>query len=212
MKFADNLKLVREQRHMTQSAVAEKLHVARQTVSSWENERSYPDIGMLVKISEVYQLSIDQLLKEDMGMLKHYEQQTARNQRSRRINYYLMVVATFLSYLMTFTGWDNWSVGVIVMVTLIVTVLNVSFQNFGDTLWGATVQQRWQFVGLVVMILLLNVALGWQELTGQGIVVPSGVTFEAGYTTGALMGSFVRLFIRTAGVVLAIKLPLNREV
>ncbi len=71
MSFGENFKFVRQQKHLTQAAVAEELHVARQTISSWENGRSYPDIGMLVQISTVYDLSLDYLLKEDLSIFRH---------------------------------------------------------------------------------------------------------------------------------------------
>ena len=68
---------------MTQTDIATQLHVSRQTISSWENGRSYPDIGMLVQISMAYDFSVDQLLKGDLGML-HYEAQSANNRRQQR--------------------------------------------------------------------------------------------------------------------------------
>ncbi|MCE2138365.1 helix-turn-helix domain-containing protein, partial [Streptococcus thermophilus] len=68
MNFSDNLKIIRQQKKMTQTDIATQLHVSRQTISSWENGRSYPDIGMLVQISMAYDFSVDQLLKGDLGM------------------------------------------------------------------------------------------------------------------------------------------------
>jgi DNA-binding XRE family transcriptional regulator len=55
MNFSDNLKIIRQQKKMTQTDIATQLHVSRQTISSWENGRSYPDIGMLVQISMAYE-------------------------------------------------------------------------------------------------------------------------------------------------------------
>ncbi|WP_301876357.1 helix-turn-helix domain-containing protein [Limosilactobacillus oris] len=50
---------------MTQADVANQLFVTRQTISNWEQGKSYPDLNMLVRLSEVYQVSLDSLLKGD---------------------------------------------------------------------------------------------------------------------------------------------------
>lgn len=49
---------------MSQLAFAEKLHVSRQTVSKWELGISYPEIDKLIAISDLFQVSIDYLLKD----------------------------------------------------------------------------------------------------------------------------------------------------
>ena len=45
-------------------------HVTRQTVSNWENEKSYPDLQMLIDISNQFEISLDTLIKEDSKMVK----------------------------------------------------------------------------------------------------------------------------------------------
>ncbi|KPN84040.1 helix-turn-helix domain-containing protein [Apilactobacillus kunkeei] len=73
MKFGERIREQRKIKNMTQEDVAKHLHVSRKTISSWENENSYPDIKSLVKISDLYQISLDTLLNEDSG-LKEYLQ------------------------------------------------------------------------------------------------------------------------------------------
>ena len=73
MQFGERIKEQRKIKNMTQEDVAKHLHVSRKTISSWENENSYPDIKSLVKISDLYQISLDTLLNEDSG-LKEYLQ------------------------------------------------------------------------------------------------------------------------------------------
>ena len=48
---------------MTQEQVAGLLEVSRQTISNWENAKSYPDIVSVIKLSECYDVSLDYLLK-----------------------------------------------------------------------------------------------------------------------------------------------------
>ena len=61
---------IRKQRNMTQEDFAKIFHVTRQTVSNWENEKSYPDLQTLVQISNEFNVSLDTMLKEDMLMVK----------------------------------------------------------------------------------------------------------------------------------------------
>ena len=60
--FSTNLRNVRKKRAFSQDSLAEKLGVSRQTVSSWERGNSYPDLEMLVRISEVLHTDPNELL------------------------------------------------------------------------------------------------------------------------------------------------------
>ncbi|KRM43278.1 helix-turn-helix transcriptional regulator [Lentilactobacillus parafarraginis] len=100
MTFGDKIREARESHHLTQAEVATQLHVSRKTVSSWETGRSYPDIGMLVKLSDTYKLSLDQLLRRDPNMINHYENQNTLSKRSElisHISYYLNIVLLFIT-------------------------------------------------------------------------------------------------------------------
>lgn len=61
---------LRKQNEMTQDEFAALFHVSRQTISNWENEKSYPDLSTLIHISEHFGISLDTLLKEDSIMVK----------------------------------------------------------------------------------------------------------------------------------------------
>lgn len=60
---------------LTQTEVGEKINVSRQTISSWENGKSYPDIPILVTLSNFYDLSLDYLLKEDNSYMSKLKQE-----------------------------------------------------------------------------------------------------------------------------------------
>lgn len=61
---------IRKERNMTQEDFANIFHVTRQTVSNWENEKSYPDLQTLIRISNEFYVSLDTILKEDIRMVK----------------------------------------------------------------------------------------------------------------------------------------------
>lgn len=60
--FSTNLKRLRKKAGLSQDALAEQLSVSRQTVSSWERGQSYPDLDMLVRISQVLHTNPNALL------------------------------------------------------------------------------------------------------------------------------------------------------
>ncbi|MCH5384506.1 XRE family transcriptional regulator [Limosilactobacillus reuteri] len=79
MEFRNYIKKRRNNLGFTQAEIAEKLHVTRQTISNWEQGKSYPDLDTLVKISDIYKISIDTLLKGDKNLKKYLDQGKAYN-------------------------------------------------------------------------------------------------------------------------------------
>lgn len=70
MQLGQAIAQIRKERGLTQETFAKMFNVTRQTVSNWENEKSYPDLSTLVKISDEFNVSLDVLLKEDFRMVK----------------------------------------------------------------------------------------------------------------------------------------------
>lgn len=76
MEIGTKLKNARSNANLTQEDIAEKIGVSRQTVSNWENNKSYPDIISVIRLSDIYGISLDTLLKEDENMIKHLDEST----------------------------------------------------------------------------------------------------------------------------------------
>ena len=76
MEIGQKLKDARIHSGLTQEVVAEKINVSRQTISNWENEKSYPDIISVIELSNLYSTSLDDLLKGDSKMIEHLEEST----------------------------------------------------------------------------------------------------------------------------------------
>ncbi|KKY01343.1 XRE family transcriptional regulator [Paraclostridium benzoelyticum] len=76
MEIGNKLKKSRLESKLTQENVAEEIQVSRQTISNWENEKSYPDIISVIKLSDLYNVSLDELLKGDSEMIKHLDEST----------------------------------------------------------------------------------------------------------------------------------------
>lgn len=70
MELGKQIKKYRNDFRLSQQALAEKIFVSRQTISNWENDKSYPDVSSLLLLSEVFQVSIDILIKGDIEDMK----------------------------------------------------------------------------------------------------------------------------------------------
>lgn len=64
MGLGYRLKSLREENNLTQLDVSEKLCISRQSISKWENDKGYPDIDNLIELSKLFNISVDELLKE----------------------------------------------------------------------------------------------------------------------------------------------------
>ena len=76
MEIAKKIKTARIKVELTQEHVADELQVSRQTISNWENAKTYPDIISIIKLSDLYQISLDELLKGDDKMIEHLNERT----------------------------------------------------------------------------------------------------------------------------------------
>ena len=74
MEIGSKLKNARNEKGITQEQAAELLGVSRQTISNWENNKSYPDIISVIKMSDIYSVSLDHLLKEEKSMKQTYQE------------------------------------------------------------------------------------------------------------------------------------------
>ena len=64
MELSKQIKKYRTEANLSQEELADKIYVSR-TISNWENEKNYPDIKSLVLMSEVFQVSLDNLVKRN---------------------------------------------------------------------------------------------------------------------------------------------------
>ena len=70
MNIGNQISTIRKERQLTQEQFGSLFHVTRQTVSNWENQKSYPDLQMLIDISNQFEIFLDALIKEDSKMVK----------------------------------------------------------------------------------------------------------------------------------------------
>ena len=75
MSFADNLKLIRKERNMSQEDLAEIMDVSRQAVSKWEQGLGYPEVEKLLLLSSKLNISLDSLMATEIAQKNDTENQ-----------------------------------------------------------------------------------------------------------------------------------------
>lgn len=73
MIFADKLILLRKKAGWSQEELAEQMDVTRQSVSKWEGAQSVPDLDKMIRLSELFGVSTDYLLKDEMEDVEHID-------------------------------------------------------------------------------------------------------------------------------------------
>ena len=165
MEIGSKLKNARNEKGITQEQAAELLGVSRQTISNWENNKSYPDIVSVIKMSDSYSVSLDHLLKEEKMMKQTYqeflEESTntvkAKNNLSKSI-----ILATYFTV---------WIIAMVVFWTMKENVSDYIFSSLDIIL-------RWIMLPLLLLVLTDMIAKNnYFGRTKWIFVVGAAITF-----------------------------------
>jgi len=85
------IKEQREKHNWTQEQLAKRLNISRESISKWESSKSYPTIHNVVMLSDIFNLSVDTLIKKDNDLLVSYDNQYKKNILSRMGTWIIMV-------------------------------------------------------------------------------------------------------------------------
>lgn len=85
MRIADKIKDARIKKEYTQEQAAENLMVSRQTISNWENGKSLPDVISIIRMSDLYEVSLDELLKGDKRLMEKMERDAMAVKAEKKI-------------------------------------------------------------------------------------------------------------------------------
>ena len=119
MNTNEKLKEIRKISGMTQEELADKLNVSRQTISKWEKGLSTPDLEMAIQFCDLFQISLDELLKEErMERKLSLEDIMRTNKRNQRQLVLLMSSVFFL-----LTG----ALGLLFVFAIRYTTLNIEY-------------------------------------------------------------------------------------
>lgn len=99
-RIAQSLKEKRAEKKLTQQELADLLHVSRSTISNWETGRNYPDLDTLIKISDLLDISLDIMLKEENGMVNEIMEEVKNGAKRKwllRLIVPLFLITLFIS-------------------------------------------------------------------------------------------------------------------
>lgn len=136
--FGENLKTLRKQKGFSQEELAARLHVVRQTISKWEKNLSVPDAGTLIRLAEILEVSVSELLgakienentasdvAEQLSRIN--EQLAIKNRRSRRIWKIVAIILAAIAF-----------INILIAVLFSVPNLNEGIQSNQPEITGQT--------------------------------------------------------------------------
>ncbi len=155
MDIGEKIKNARINAGLTQEQAAEALGVSRQTISNWETEKTYPDVASVVKMSDLYAVSLDYLLKEGnpMDYLNYLKESAdvvkSKNKFSKLILIiaYLAIWSISLVFFWLFTsGFDAMGYSIIFFCILLpVATFVLSFLIGKNDYWG-----KWNWISAIL--------------------------------------------------------------
>ena len=127
MELGKQIRKYRNDLSLSQDELAEKVFVSRQTISNWENDKSYPDVKSLCLLSEIFQVSLDQLIKGDVEKMREQMNQEDKRKfeqlsRVYTVLFFVMIISPVpLVYFWGIPGLVIWAG--IMIPTIVVAVL-----------------------------------------------------------------------------------------
>ena len=92
MELGKQIRKYRQEAQLSQEDLASRVYVSRQTISNWENDKSYPDVSSLVLLSEIFQISLDELIKGDIETMK----EVIKKEEIEKMNHYGVIYTLLL--------------------------------------------------------------------------------------------------------------------
>lgn len=135
MDISKCIKDARQKKNMNQEDLAEQLGVTRQTISSWETGKSYPDIISVIKMSDIFDISLDKMLKEDKKLIHNMQEKMNTVKSNQSIIFTILFAIIFFGgiYLIrTFINVpkiDNLFLNIVILMTFIIGILTYLFSN-----------------------------------------------------------------------------------
>lgn len=102
MKISEKIKEIRNNEKLTQEQFAEKIYVSRNSVAKWETNRGYPDIQNLITISEKFNISLDELIKEDSKVKNKVLAESSSKKWHILVILYLIAIIIYIFYFLIF--------------------------------------------------------------------------------------------------------------
>lgn len=134
MKIGKRIREYRKIYNLSQEQLADKIFVSRQTVSNWENDKTYPDIQSIISLAILFNISLDEFIREDLEEMKMKINNKKANKRAD-IYSLIMICSTILASL---------SIGLVVALPKSKLILIVPIILFLPALWSSFVLEKFK--------------------------------------------------------------------
>lgn len=161
-KVSKNLKKIRTEKKITQDALAEKIHVTRQAISNWENDKTKPDIESLEMLAEVLEVDIEELI---YGEKKAVIVSQDKTKQKNRIKITLAIVGSILVAsglaILFFGFWQDFSISLQTAFSVIPMLAGQGFALYtylkrkDSSSWRESASVIWT-IGTVATIALVD--------------------------------------------------------
>lgn len=109
MSVGSQIKQRRTELNMSQEVLAKKIGVSRSAISNWEIERNYPDLQVIVKLSDVLEIPLDTLLKGNQVMVEKISTDTIQRKKlSKKLKYTYIFLSTLIILVIGALYKTNW--------------------------------------------------------------------------------------------------------
>lgn len=110
MELGKQIRMYRQEAQLSQEELADRVYVSRQTISNWENDKSYPDVNSLVLLSEVFHISLDKLIKGDIDVMKEaIKKEEVEKMKQYGTIYTILLIATVVVAVPLFMWIGTWA-------------------------------------------------------------------------------------------------------
>lgn len=237
-KISKNIRKFRTEKNLTQDALAEKLHVTRQAVSNWENDKTKPDIEALEALATALEVEIEELI---YGEKKEIIISQDKTKEKNRIKIILAIVGSLLVAsglaLVFFGFWQNLSISMQTVFSVVPIIAGQAFAVYvflkkkNNVLWRECASLGWT-IGIVSTIALIDYIynISWvytdylfidslliiPVMFIMGAVAPLGfyyyMTVHIAITANVYMSNiFASLILFAVGVVFTFLLSRNKD-
>lgn len=107
MEIGEVIKKKRLALEMTQEELGQTLFVSRPLISKWENGKSYPDLDQLIQLSDLFDISLDELMRGDSTMVKEKDKYVTRGIAWRNWNRLVGIILTWMVLDIGFNFFDK---------------------------------------------------------------------------------------------------------
>lgn len=217
MILADKIIDLRKKSGMSQEELAEKINVSRQAVSKWEGAQSVPDLDKILRLSEIFGVSTDYLLKDDFETEEYIPTESGGADSLRRVS--LEEANKFLKLNESCAAKNAFGVMLCVLSPIVLIILG-GLCEYGTDKFKLTINEDFAGgVGCTVMFILIAAAAAifltagqklkaFEYLENEGIDTDYGVTGMVRERKEAYSGIYTRNLVLGVGICIVSLIPL----